>query len=1000
MVSFDDAVPRRRRLWLTISAGLMLVSGLIVHQVLLRRPQQQQDDGNFARRRLQEKERARRRNLPQPRTLDPKEKANIVRAHEMVMDALKARGVHIPEDQADPFQTMREKTITNSTQHTKDKLSLDHDALEKLRSSTQWENMDPLMETVSVDELEKSLPFIDWPKSQLKYLGVTVDAGRNHFPVPWLKRLIVYLHKMNYNCLLLRLSDDERFSVKLDSYPQLATANSSQEEFFSPAELKDLVAFGEQHDIVIIPEIQLPLRVASWARIPGLIMDCPNFICETGHYLPLNLEHPDLTTILERVLHEILAIFNNPPMLHLGGPLSIYEAQECVEEATGYDNPTVYWDKWERVIKEVLNKIGYPEEQVIRTASYAKASDNIVKRVGGIEHHWVSLPGAWSVLSESIVSTGLDFGLDDDNSAWQVYLKTRQLLNFGKKQPIGIIVGTLYLSTDLIWEQNTWMHRNVLARLVAVAMGVADKGNNFEKNLAESDFLSAYQTTCRSLLPDAVCALQGHTVLSTQSLINMLGKRNHEWRGAICSQLTTVAHGIVLQRSSRDRTYAHTMGNQVFWKDFHRLPTPYQPTTDKGSKQQSLVDPVKELKHAVDKTGVIFDLANSLAKVNEVRNLIEDYIGPLGMDWLQLRLSDDFAFAARLENNVHLGQSMWVEENPVLTVPKIGLFKSLVNAANAWNMEIVPEISISTNAGGWVNGGFLVPCTKKFCKEGTGIPNNIQDPQFLPLVYAVLRELREIFGSSPYLHLGADERVDNLKCFEELGLKDDEDPPFGEFEVKLKKMLRMLGVKPDVVIRYDNDEQLTYEDRTGSITQYRVTPDGRDPDIRKGEPYLVTVGLLDGTIYSVYLRTRSLAALKPMGLLGEIQTLNRTIWKNENMGLRLIALVVGFSVHVELLAQKDFVKEVIRICQAVKFPDYLDDPECTVAETLLKMERQKKGDDDDAVDSAPEKFPIAAVKFRDALCAKFTRPQNKLVVREEFRLSKKEREKTGMSVMV
>jgi Glycosyl hydrolase family 20, catalytic domain len=926
-------------------------------------------------------------------------------AHEMLISALKARGVHIHEEEADPFQSMRDKTLSNSTKDTKEELALDQDAIEKLRTDTQWETMDPLLETTTktanVDELEKSLPFIDWPKSQLKYLGVTVDAGRHYFPIPWLKRLIVYLNKMNYNLLLLRLSDDERFSVKLDSYPQLATALSSQPEFYTPAELKDLVAFAKQRGIVIIPEVQLPLRMSSWAYIPGLIMECPNYFCEAGHYLPLNLEHPDLTTILEGVLQEILAIFNNPPMLHLGGALSIYEAFECVREATRQEDPTLYWAVWERVIKEVLNKIGYPEEQVIRISSYAKATDDTVKRVGGIEHHLVSLPGQTdrTALPESIVSTGVDFGLDDDSSAWQVYSNTRQILELGEKRPIGVVVGTLYLSTHFNWEQNLWLQRNVLARLVAVAMGAADKYDK-EQDLSEGDFLSSYQTTCRSLLPDALCDLQGHTVVSTQSFMDMLGKKSREWRGVICKHLTMVKAEIVFQPTTSDRNYAHTSGNQVFWRTFHRPPIPYKPTTEKGSRRQSLVDPVKELKHSVEKTGVILDLANSLAKVNGVRRLFEDYIAPLGMDWLQLRLADDFAFAATLENNTHIGQSMWVDEIPALTVPKIEFFTSLVNAANAWNMEIIPEISISTNAGGWVNGGFLVPCTKKFCKEGTGIPNNIQDPRFLPVVYAVLRELRLTFGSSPYLHLGADERVDNLKCFEEVGLKDDEDPPFGEFEAKLKKILLLLGVKADEVIRYDNDEQLTYEDRTGSITHYRATPDGGLPDIRKGEPHLVTVGLLDGTVYSVYQRTRSLAALKPMGILGEIQTLNRTVWKKENVGLRLIALALGFSVHDAELAQKDFVKEAIRICQAVKFPDYAEDPECASAETLLKMERQKKGDDDDAADSAPEKFPIAAFKFREAMCAKFTHPRKAFVVKEEFRLTKKDRAKLEMNIKV
>jgi hypothetical protein len=105
--------------------------------------------------------------------------------------------------------------------------------------------------------------------------------------------------------ILLRLSDDERFTVELGLYPQWATAISSQDEFFSPAELKVLMAFAKQHDIVIIPEIQLAIRVASWAQNRGLIMACLNFNCKSVPMSPLNLKHDDLTNILEDIPPEI-----------------------------------------------------------------------------------------------------------------------------------------------------------------------------------------------------------------------------------------------------------------------------------------------------------------------------------------------------------------------------------------------------------------------------------------------------------------------------------------------------------------------------------------------------------------------------------------------------------------------------------------------------------------------------------------------------------------------
>lgn len=65
--------------------------------------------------------------------------------------------------------------------------------------------------------------------------------------------------------------------------------------------------------------------------------------------------------------------------------------------------------------------------------------------------------------------------------------------------------------------------------------------------------------------------------------------------------------------------------------------------------------------------------------------------------------------------------------------------------------------------------------------------------------------------------------------------------------------LLMLGVCPEHVIRYDNFEQLTHEDRVGEITAYHI-PDkpGMLPDIREGETFLMTTDLMTRNIFSIY----------------------------------------------------------------------------------------------------------------------------------------------------
>ena len=380
------------------------------------------------------------------------------------------------------------------------------------------------------------------------------------------------------------------------------------------------------------------------------------------------------------------------------------------------------------------------------------------------------------------------------------------------------------------------------------------------------------------------------------------------------------------------------------------------------------------------------DLANSLVSIDDLKGLVRDFIAPLGLDLLQIRLSDDFAFAIKLEADTKLAQSEWD-----VTIPNASDFKKFVGIAKSeWNMEVVPEVSITTNAGGWINGGFLVHCPKHYCNDGTGIPNDIREPQFLALVYAVLRELQEIFGSSSYFHLGSDERVQSLKCYEEDGLTPYEDPPFGSFEKKLKKMLIMLGIDAKNVIRWDNDEQLSYQDRVGGFTHYRIPADPSDlPDVREGERFLMTADVVEGTVYSVYKQTRAFVRLRPMAVMGEVRTLKASTWKDHHMGLRLIAFLIGVSSKHSTkgtLSHREFVEEAILLCKAIKLPVHQDDPGCEEAKKLLLAEKEKTSDDDAAADEKEPIFPVSTDAFREALCQKYTRPRKTMAMKDEVML--------------
>lgn len=121
---------------------------------------------------------------------------------------------------------------------------------------------------------------------KVKYLGVLIDAGRHYFPIMWLKDLIDTLHRMKFNLIHFRLTDDQAFAVKLQSHPELAkpsAVNNPKKQVYSVEELSDLIDYAAKRNISIMPEVNVPGHAGAWAGIPDFVVPCPEFICLKGY---------------------------------------------------------------------------------------------------------------------------------------------------------------------------------------------------------------------------------------------------------------------------------------------------------------------------------------------------------------------------------------------------------------------------------------------------------------------------------------------------------------------------------------------------------------------------------------------------------------------------------------------------------------------------------------------------------------------------------------------
>lgn len=676
------------------------------------------------------------RRLQEHKTLSPEARATIRMAHEMALSKAKENRHFLYDNKPDPLQDMQARAQENHYQANNSAtitIDAEEDAskIQELQTSINWKDVDPLTMSDNSFARIEALPRLEL-EPQVDYLGVTVDCARHYFPIQWWKRLILYLHKLRYNMIHLRLTDDENFVVRLDSYPQLAF--STDGPVYTPKELEGLVALAKGYGITIIPEVNLPLRAASWSGIPGMIVGCPNIICDMAHYVPLNVRHQDFETILQGVLGEVISIFDKPPMLHLGGSMSLRDANGCFEEAgvagMSFGSKSQYMESFETVLSAVLMKLSYPEEQVIRMHSLESIEANkgdvlaqqlLAFQVGGIDHHWISLPDETEITApenweKTLISAGVDLSVDTDVNSVNIYQNTLKILQL-KHKPKGIIVGTQTLGV------NFWLEQNILARLISVAMAAALDTNSATASVAAvSSFPASYKAKCMSILTGkshSLCELHGRPTTTVSYYLSVQMKARKAWKQSICNRLAASTEERIFQPYKPNQNYASTMGNEIFWRKFHRPPEPHKPAASlEGPKAIQLVEEVKEWNRGVVRAGLILDLANSLVSLDDLKKLVRDYIAPLGLDLLQIRLSDDFAFAIKLEADTKLAQSEWD-----VTIPTASDFKDFVDIAKTeWHMDVVPEVSVTTNAGGWIKRGVLGSLPKALLRRWSGYP--------------------------------------------------------------------------------------------------------------------------------------------------------------------------------------------------------------------------------------------------------------------------------------
>ena len=193
-----------------------------------------------------------------------------------------------------------------------------------------------------ISDIQKCV-IMDAPNFQ--YRGMHLDVSRHFFDVSFIKTYIdmIALHKMNV--FHWHLTDDNGWRIDIKKYPELSKKSAwsvdrtdepwkkqspilpgekaSYGGYYTQDEIKDVVKYALDRNIMVIPEIEMPGHTSEvFAAFPNLSCKGDTIPVNPGSYWPNEdifcAGNDQVFEFIEDVLTEVIDLFPSP-YIHIGG---------------------------------------------------------------------------------------------------------------------------------------------------------------------------------------------------------------------------------------------------------------------------------------------------------------------------------------------------------------------------------------------------------------------------------------------------------------------------------------------------------------------------------------------------------------------------------------------------------------------------------------------------------------------------------------------------------
>ncbi|GLJ05445.1 hypothetical protein SUGI_0018340 [Cryptomeria japonica] len=151
--------------------------------------------------------------------------------------------------------------------------------------------------------------------------GIVLDTSRNFYPVTDILRSIRALSYNKINVFHWHITDSHSFPLELPSEPALAQKGSYPGMTYTSQDVREIVEYGRNYGVRVIPEIDTPGHTLSWAKAYPEITTCSDLFWweagtswddrkasepGSGHLNPL---HPNTYKVVNNVVNDVASMF-------------------------------------------------------------------------------------------------------------------------------------------------------------------------------------------------------------------------------------------------------------------------------------------------------------------------------------------------------------------------------------------------------------------------------------------------------------------------------------------------------------------------------------------------------------------------------------------------------------------------------------------------------------------------------------------------------------------